>query len=73
VKLGFQIDGGVPVHRWEVWQRLQAADLTEGVRDDDEANPTGRRPGPGNGPPTPPLLTVVAPDPAGEPELLPGR
>lgn len=26
VKLGFQIDAGVPVHRWEVWQRIQGSD-----------------------------------------------
>jgi carbon storage regulator len=34
VRLGFQIDAGVPVHRWEVWQRMQAADHTAGVPDD---------------------------------------
>jgi carbon storage regulator CsrA len=25
VKLGFEVDSGVPVHRWEVWQRIQTA------------------------------------------------
>jgi carbon storage regulator CsrA len=24
VKLGFDVDKDVPVHRWEVWERLQA-------------------------------------------------
>jgi carbon storage regulator CsrA len=25
VKLGFEVDAGVPVHRWEVWERIRAA------------------------------------------------
>jgi len=25
VKLGFDVDDGVPVHRWEVWARILAA------------------------------------------------
>jgi carbon storage regulator CsrA len=24
VKLGFEVDKEVPVHRWEVWERIQA-------------------------------------------------
>jgi len=24
VRLGFEVDRGVPVHRWEVWERIQA-------------------------------------------------
>jgi carbon storage regulator CsrA len=24
VRLGFEVDAEVPVHRWEVWQRIQA-------------------------------------------------
>jgi carbon storage regulator CsrA len=24
VKLGFEIDSAVPVHRWEVWERIRA-------------------------------------------------
>lgn len=24
VKLGFDVDADVPVHRWEVWQRIQS-------------------------------------------------
>jgi len=27
VKLGFDIDSSVPIHRWEVWERIRAADL----------------------------------------------
>ena len=34
VKLGFEVDADVPVHRWEVWERIkaggQAGSLTEG-------------------------------------------
>lgn len=26
VRLGFEVDAAVPVHRWEVWQRIQAGD-----------------------------------------------
>ena len=25
VKLGFEVDNAVPVHRWEVWERLLAS------------------------------------------------
>jgi len=25
VRLGFEVDEGVPVHRWEVWERIRAA------------------------------------------------
>jgi carbon storage regulator len=30
VRLGFQADASVPVHRWEVWQRIQAGGLPAG-------------------------------------------
>jgi len=30
VKLGFETDATVPVHRLEVWQRIQSADLPAG-------------------------------------------
>jgi carbon storage regulator len=30
VRLGFQADASVPVHRWEVWQRIQADALPPG-------------------------------------------
>jgi carbon storage regulator CsrA len=30
VRLGFQADASVPVHRWEVWQRIQAASVPPG-------------------------------------------
>lgn len=26
VKLGFEVDANVPVHRWEVWERINAHD-----------------------------------------------
>jgi carbon storage regulator CsrA len=25
VRLGFEVDSSVPVHRWEIWQRIQSA------------------------------------------------
>lgn len=28
VRLGFEIDSAVPVHRWEVWERIHAGELT---------------------------------------------
>ncbi len=37
VRLGFQADASVPVHRWEVWQRIQAGSLPAG-----RAPPAGR-------------------------------
>jgi carbon storage regulator CsrA len=30
VKLGFEVDTGVPVHRWEVWERILAERLADG-------------------------------------------
>ncbi len=29
VRLGFEIDAAVPVHRWEVWERIRASDRAE--------------------------------------------
>jgi carbon storage regulator CsrA len=31
VKLGFEIDGSVPIHRWEVWQRIQTSTAPESM------------------------------------------
>ncbi len=31
VKLGFEVDASVPVHRWEVWERIHATGPPEGV------------------------------------------
>jgi carbon storage regulator len=28
VRLGFEVDNSVPVHRWEVWERIQAGQET---------------------------------------------
>ena len=30
VRLGFEVDAGVPVHRLEVWERARAGDRTDG-------------------------------------------
>lgn len=29
VRLGFDVDRAVPVHRWEVWERIRASGLPE--------------------------------------------
>jgi len=29
VRLGFEADKEVPVHRWEVWERIRAGDQTD--------------------------------------------
>lgn len=29
VRLGFEVDAAVPVHRWEVWERIQAGDAPD--------------------------------------------
>ena len=29
VKLGFEVDEDVPVHRWEIWQRISGARSSE--------------------------------------------
>ena len=34
VKLGFEVDGDVPVHREEVWQRMQAGQGLDCLRED---------------------------------------
>jgi carbon storage regulator CsrA len=30
VRLGFEIDKAVPIHRWEVWERIRAGGRTDG-------------------------------------------
>lgn len=37
VRLGFEIDKGVPVHRWEVWQRIHPGDQPAGATPDPAA------------------------------------
>jgi carbon storage regulator CsrA len=37
VRLGFEADAGVPIHRWEVWERIRAGALPE-------SPPSGRAP-----------------------------
>jgi carbon storage regulator CsrA len=34
VKLGFEVDGVVPVHRWEVWERILASSRLDGKSSD---------------------------------------
>jgi carbon storage regulator len=34
VKLGFEVDGDVPVHRAEVWERIQAGQRLDCLPDD---------------------------------------
>jgi carbon storage regulator CsrA len=31
VRLGFEVDKDVPVHRWEIWERIHARDRTNGA------------------------------------------
>ncbi len=31
VRLGFEADADIPVHRWEVWERIRAADPAPGA------------------------------------------
>jgi carbon storage regulator CsrA len=30
VRLGFEVDKSVPVHRWEVWEKIRVAGLPDG-------------------------------------------
>lgn len=32
VRLGFEVDGSVPVNRWEVWERICAAEVMASPR-----------------------------------------
>ena len=34
VRLGFEADAAIPVHRWEVWERIRAGDRTERLGED---------------------------------------
>jgi len=36
VKLGFEVDAEVPVHRWEVWEQINAAGRSFDVQQDCE-------------------------------------
>ena len=33
VRLGFEVDSSVPVHRWEVWEKIRAEGHTESPRE----------------------------------------
>jgi carbon storage regulator len=44
VKLGFEVDGDVPVHRSEVWERIQAGRRLDGMPEDSSPLLGGVRP-----------------------------
>ncbi len=37
VRLGFEADAAIPVHRWEVWQRIRAGGPADRLEDDPTA------------------------------------
>jgi carbon storage regulator len=41
VRLGFEADAGIPVHRWEVWERIRAGGHSGGVGEDNAAPMVG--------------------------------
>jgi carbon storage regulator CsrA len=41
VRLGFQAEAAVVIHRWEVWQRIQADGLPDGSTPDPAAPGSG--------------------------------
>ena len=41
VRLGFEVDRGVPVHRWEVLERVRASDLPDDFTVDPEPPTAG--------------------------------
>ena len=41
VRLGFEADGGIPVHRWEVWERIRAGVQPESLGEDPAPQPAG--------------------------------
>ena len=41
VRLGFEADAGIPVHRWEVWERIRAGDQPESLGEDPAPQPAG--------------------------------
>ena len=40
VRLGFEVDAEVPVHRWEVWERIRASSRADSPTPDDAAPDT---------------------------------
>ncbi len=34
VRLGFEVDSSVPVHRWEVWERIRSGGQTDSPLED---------------------------------------
>jgi carbon storage regulator len=41
VRLGFEIDREVPVHRWEVWERIHSEGRPDSATDDPASAPAG--------------------------------
>jgi carbon storage regulator len=39
VRLGFEADADVPVHRWEVWERIRGNGRPDGATEDGSAAP----------------------------------
>ena len=37
VRLGFEADAAIPVHRWEVWERIRSGGQSENVGEDNAA------------------------------------
>ena len=37
VRLGFEVDSSVPVHRWEVWERIRSGGQTDSPLEDPTA------------------------------------
>ncbi len=41
VRLGFEADAGIPVHRWEVWERIRGGGLADSQPEDSAARAVG--------------------------------
>jgi carbon storage regulator len=41
VRLGFEADAAIPVHRWEVWERIRADGHSGGIGEDNAAPMVG--------------------------------
>ncbi len=41
VRLGFEADAGIAIHRWEVWERIRAEGQSDGVGEDNAAPMAG--------------------------------
>ena len=41
VRLGFEADAAIPVHRWEVWERIRSGGQSDSVGEDNAAPMAG--------------------------------